>query len=540
MNHRKIKGVGWLVLIGVGLALFVSAAPSKAYPYWPEYKKVPLSDIRPQEWRAADDVTDGWDWSLPPDVKPAENGLLAIQRTSNLNRSLDKLIQPLNLPVNPTIALWIKWKQIEPVEGQYEFATLRQRIEEADALGYSVVLRLLCSATTFAPDWMAQKGVPIRTEYKADSKMVNYEVSHPEFHSRYMRLIEALGQSGIPQMEPLKGAFVGYASPSNGDEGIGPHGVDADTVPHVIERLDAWARAFKGVENKVFMGGVSQYGLEQGFGIRRGFVEMYLYHIPDEGIGQTLDENGYLWMDESAELLRTNPFHGEENEEYEEAWATPARDCRFGTTTESFSYRYFTSNLRLLQMRCNYVLYNQFSLMPEQLVWVGQSLGRTVEDSPDIWCALRESQIRKHGAVKNFERWLYQRDSEGFETKPAMRIEHPVKMWMVEEGMTYDYVARSGKRIGLAVDDRWCGGKPTDVAIKVSYFDIGKGEVELGVRTKRGSVTRTFKRTDTGKLKTATFFIDQAVFSAQGMEHDIIFQSKGSNAVLSFVRIVRL
>lgn len=516
-------------------AVSASAAPPEAYPYWPKYQKVPLTEICPQVWRTTDDVIDGWDWSLPPEVRPAPNGLLALQRTGNIKRPLDQYIEPLDLPVNPAIALWIKWRDLEPVEGQFEFDLLKDRIKEADALGYSVVLRLLCSATTMAPDWMGEKGIPIRTEIKK-SKVTNHEVSHPEFHKRYIRLIDALGKSGIPQEKGLKGAYVGYASPSYGDEGIGPHGEDPDSCPHVIERLDAWARAFQGMENKVFMGGISKYGVEKGFGIRRGFVEMFLYHIPDEGIGQTLDEDGYLWMDESAELLRNNPFHGEENEEYEEWWATARSNFRFGTSTDSFSYRYFTSNLRVLQMRCNYVLTNPFSLMPEQLVWVAQNLGRTVEDTPDIWCALRESQVRRVGPVKNFERWLYQRDSEGFETEPVVRIEHPIKMWMVPKDKTHDYVARSGRRIGLAVDDRWCGGEPTDVAIKVSYFDVGKGKVEMSVGTQR----RTFERTGSGRLKTATFFIDQAVLSAQGMEYDIILQSKGSDAVISFVRIVRL
>lgn len=531
--------MGWLIAFALGFGVAVSAAPPEAYPYWPEYQKVPPSKISPQEWRTTDDVIDGWDWSLPPDVKPAPNGLLAMQRTSSLNRSLDEFVEPLDLPVNPTVALWIKWRELEPKEGQYKFSALRKRIEEAHALGCSVILRMLCSATSFAPDWMGTLGIPIRTEDKA-AKVTNYEISNPEFHLRYLRLIDQLGKSGIPQMETLKGAFLGYASPSYGDEGIGPDGKDPDAVPHVIERLDAWARAFQGVENKVFMGGFSQHGLDLGFGIRQGFVEMYLYHIPDEKIGQQVDENGYLWVDESTEILRSNRFFGEENEEYEEAWTTPARDCRFGTTTDSFSYRYFTSNLRLLQMRCNYVLTNPFSLMPEQLVWVGQSLGRTVEDAPDIWCALRESPVRSIGPVKNFERWLYQRDSEEFETKPAVRIEHPIKMWMVPDGETHDFIARSGQRIGLAVDDRWCGGKPTDVAIKVSYFDIGEGTVDLGIRTRHGTVKRSFNRSDSGTLKTATFFINDAFFTAKGMDYDIVFLAHGSEVVLSFVRIVRL
>lgn len=518
-----------------------NAEPSKSWPYWPEYQKTPLNQIRPQAWQTADHVIDGWDWSLPPSVKPAPNGLLAVYRMSNIERPLNKEIQSLDLPVNPTLEIWVKWRDLEPVEGQYRFGLLRDRIAEAKELGCGVVLRILSSATIFAPEWLACYKVPTRNEGgKNKPKVTNYEISHPEFHKRYLSLIRKLGESGIPQADNLKGAFVGYASPSYGDEGIGPDGVDPDTVPHVVERLDAWARAFEKVEHKVFMGGISQHGFEKGFGARRGFVEMYLYHIPDKVIGQTMDKQGYLFVDDSVELLKRRAFHGEENEEYEESWASKERDFRFGENTDSFTYRYFISNLRVLQMQCNHVLMNPFSIYPEQMVWVGQSLGRTVEDSPDIWCALRESYVRRVGPVKNLERWLYQRDSPGFETSPEVKIDHPVKMWMVQPDHHFDYIARRGRQIGLSVDDRWAGGGPVDVALKATYFDKGNGTVDIGLKTSSGDVTRQIKLTGSDKLKTATFVIKDAVFPAKKMDYDITFKATGDEAVLSFVRIIRL
>ena len=89
------------------------------------------------------------------------------------------------------------------------------------------------------------------------------------------------------------------------------------------------------------------------------------------------------------------------NEEYEESWATQARGFRFGENTDSFAYRYFSSNLRLLQMRCSYV-HNKDTIVPELLPFVALQLGRTVEDAPDIWCFMRESYLRMHGTVKNW------------------------------------------------------------------------------------------------------------------------------------------
>jgi len=535
----------WILLLLVVIALPALATPPEAWPYWPEYEKTPLSEIRPQAWRTSDDVIDGWDWSMPPQVVPSERSLMGLQRIMGLKRRIQKI--ETNFPVNAVTLHWINWRDIEPEEGVYRWDRVKARIDEARAQGSDSILRILSSSKAMgkngkylpekgaAPRWLEKYGIPSSIA-KENANNENYDVSNPEFHKRYIALIDSFAQSGIPQM--LRAAYVGYASPSFGDEGIGPQGVDPDTVPHVVERLDAWGRAFSGMEYKVFMGGPSDVGFSKGFGVRRGFVEMYLYTLPDENIGQTLDKNGYVVVDENSPVLRRNPFHGEVNEEYEEAWATAGRGFRYGHNTDSFAYRYFCANLRLLQMRCLYV-HNKDTIVPEMLPFVALELGRTVEDTPDIWCFMRESYLRKYGAAKNWERWLYQRDSEGFETEPAVQIQHPIKMWMVEKDHYYDYIARKGKRIGLAVDDRWCGGKPTDVAIKVTYFDEGTGSVDLGVRTHRGSMKRSIKLTGTGKLKTATFFLDKVVFSAKGLEQDLVFSASGDDAVISFVRVIR-
>ena len=48
-------------------------------------------------------------------------------------------------------------------------------------------------------------------------------------------------------------------------------------------------------------------------------------------------------------MIAKNVFQGEENEEYEEKWSEGQSSSRFGAL-ESFPYRYFTANLRLLQI----------------------------------------------------------------------------------------------------------------------------------------------------------------------------------------------
>ena len=117
------------------LFLLMTGVAVADWPYWPQYDKTPLTEIRAQQWRDREDVIDGWDWSLPPGVEPSPNGLMAIKRSSNLNRSLTKLLEPLDLPINPTVTLWIRWASLEPQEGTYQFNVLAERIAEAQAMG---------------------------------------------------------------------------------------------------------------------------------------------------------------------------------------------------------------------------------------------------------------------------------------------------------------------------------------------------------------------------------------------------------------------
>ena len=348
-------------------------------------------------------------------------------------------------------------------------------------------------------------------------------------------------------MDAVKGLFLGYASPSYGDEGIGPFPESMaganDTIQHVRERIDAWASACKGVEDKVIMGGLSNYGFSKGFGIRRGFVEMYLSHIPDEQIGQKVDANNYLYVDETNPIIAKNVFNGDENEEYGETWATEERLFRFGKTTESFPYRYFTANLRLLQMRCNDLLANDFTLNPEMLAWVGVEMGKTITDAPDAWCFLRESYLKDNGGhpVKNFERWLYQRDMPGYETTPAVKIEQAIQMWMVQPGKYYDFIAREGKKIGFDVEDKWTGLKDS-LAIKVSYFDNHSGELNLLYNNGMRQVKKTIILNGDEQLKTATFFIDN--LKKNQMMHNYEFTLEAGvqteKIIISFVRIIDL
>ncbi|MCK4920106.1 MAG: hypothetical protein KAS71_03615, partial [Bacteroidales bacterium] len=281
------------------------------------------------------------------------------------------------------------------------------------------------------------------------------------------------------------------------------------------------------------------YGFEKGFGMRKGFVEMYHYRIPDNEVGQYLDENGYLCVDEEAPVLKNKCFSGEVNEEYNQSWAEESSDYRFGRTTNSFPYRYFMSNLRALQMRSTY-LHTTGHLIPKMLPFISQQLGRTAEDTPDAWSFLTETRL-KSGLSKNWERWLYQRDAPGYETTAVVKMQHVRKMWMIEPGNYYDYIARKGKKMGFAADDNVF---PTDVehnvAIKVSYIDNVVGTLNLVYHNNSGLQERTINTTGGDVVRTATFFVN-AKFDATGFNFDFELHSEtGKEVPVSFVRVIKI
>ena len=258
-----------------------------------------------------------------------------------------------------------------------------------------------------------------------------------------------------------------------------------------------------------------------------------------------------MYVDEENKIVKSGVRNGEENEEYEVWWTTPEGRYRFGKSTASFGYRYFTSNLRLLQMRTNDVIWNEFTINPEMFVWVGLELGKTAKTAPDAWCFLRDSYLWKsylkragvpnlNTGVKNFERWVYQRDSEGYETQPAVKINHAIKMWMVRDDKRYDYVARTGEKIGFKVDDKFLRGRNKKVAVKISYFDIGKGAFELRYNLDGEVESRKVECGDTGKVRTATFFITADFLKNMKLKHDLeIVGLDGYKPVVSILRVVK-
>jgi len=526
------------------LFICLNAVAQGPYHYWPDYNQTPIADIGRVPWVVSGGVADGWDWSLPPGTDPATGSKLITARNIYFDDTRIKNFPVVTFPSNPVVTHWFNWKDIEPTEDNYNWDRVRNAIALCSAKGYKSVIRILtCRVDRSAPQWIIDLDLP-KIYYEDLPDNTNFDPADPTFHQHYLDLVADFGASGIPAMDDVVGLYVGYASKSWGDEGIGPVIGESDpssndAVQHVRERLDAWAAITEGMRDKMVMGGYSNYGFSLGFGIRRGFVEHYMYDTPDPVMGQLLDANKYMYVDENNVLIANNTYNGEENEEYDEdSW-----DDRYGPV-DGYPYRYFSSNIRLLQMRSNAVLFSSFSLMPEMLAWVGLELGRTREDAPDAWCFLRETYIRNgvNDNVKNFERWIYQRDLPGYETQAVIPVEKGYDSWMYDETLhPEDYIARKGQKIGFAADDIVF---PTDiehsVAIKVSYIDNVEGTLTLVYHNSNGLQEETIQTTGGDVVRTATFFV-AAKFDASGFDYDFELHSEaGKEVPVSFVRVIKL
>jgi len=431
---------------------------------------------------------------LPSSVTPSPNGYLLLARGGRSPEQDAAQIAALETPTfktNAAIDLWCRWKDYEPDEGQFNFTPLLENIQAAKAKGWLVGIRFITSeAERAAPLYLGNRsrngsaGYDLTKDY-TEKGSVNYDPADPTFHARYLALVDAIAQTDICQDSSVKVMYVGYASGSWGDEDIGPRiaGDDnfADTFPHVIERLNAWAAACSGNEGKMIMGGPSAHGTSLGFGMRAGFVEHYWYRLPEAASGQTINDQGYIEVNESADAFRLGLTLGDEAEEYEDNYASDYRTSRPGPRggpedlsapeqggvakfgpLASFTYRYFMAVLRTIQMRSNKLLLNGFAILDNDhplIPFLGLELGRNASDTPDAWCFLVETRLwaTEGRPAKNWERWLYQRDAPGLTSVPDAKITQTpalpsARTWPTTE--KYDYIARSaeGGKISFRLD----------------------------------------------------------------------------------------
>jgi len=571
----------FFLFLGLVLGDSKTEGHTEEYPY--EFSKTFAID----SWMESDGLTKNTDFSLPPHVQPAPNSGIYISRNID-GVSRMNILRQAGFKGHLIKQVNVHWKQLEPVEDMYRFDLLQQAITSASEGGqYKIELHIKGAVRRFnhftlagqrlddikemeesAPLWLAKYNIPIVAEKPTSVfQIFNYDIYDRRYHSRYIALLNELGATGILQNPAISVIYLHNKSSSRGEEGVGPSEQDPNRAKY-LERMDTWAKIAGSRKNLImetsFEDRDIQAALDRGMGQRNGFIENYLTHGHTSTLGQGIDRRGYLIVNEDHPLIRGDVASGDENEEYED---NSFYRKRFGSFS-SFPHRYHESMLRVLQMRRSTLWAESIKgfIDPALLQFVALELGRTVEDAPDAWSYLRESYlfdtvhrhwvdvdsdiIRKDGSMplKNFERWLYQRDD------PSQRVRTVAVepkgfgglQFFRHKNYDYDYTARrtdvanSMDRIAFAVEDKFLFGKSHQVAIKVTYFDQGFGSFALKYKKANGSSgARSQNKKNTGTILTRTYIIDDIDLSASGMETDFYLEACRDDLTVRMVRIIK-
>jgi len=397
----------------------------------------------------------------------------------------------------------------------------------------------------------------------------------PEIRDAFNDLVRAFGDQGYPEHELIASTYIHGISLSRGEE----FWLDQTTIDYlelngnfspqalddwITSRMDAYAEAFAGVEYKLAW--VGKYGVwsycetayadlalqfvqhawDIGAGNRSSAVERYHLWPNEPALGQAVDENGYLTVDESIPPIAGERCFGDENEEYGDAWV-----WRFGSRAGE-AQRYRFSMLRALQMRTRFLWTSTAAeeINPPLSVYAEYSFGKNVHTSPDAWCYLKETPVGTYvtpaGVIRNFERWLLQRDVPGGVTVATERVEREFNAGGEgDAGDYFDYVARrtdianDNPYIYFDLDDRFSSDGP--IAIKVELRDSSSTSwwIEYMNADSQLTATPAQETTADGEVRTVTFTISDAQMT-NGLPHDMDFRIVcGGSGDLS-VRWVRL
>jgi hypothetical protein len=453
------------------------------------------------------------------------------------------------------VEIWLFWRDVETSNGTYDFSTLDNITGEIANRGLKIYIRTMTSDKTTAPTWFADS--PWREQIgdlSKENEPMNHDchtsrgqpwdVTSSTFHEKYRALVARMAP--YCALDAVAKMYLGWPSCSYGDEGIGPDNAYPEGgEPQIVrERIDAWYAAC-GASNahKLVMGGASAYGRSLDLGGRQGFIEKYWYRAP--GIDsenywghQLITSTGHTEINETNPMAMGTATNCEVNEEVTPKWSAEWRcascasldgetggswlatgplagsQSRYGPI-RSFPYRYMMSTLRALQLRTNMMVADPTAIVSASLSkYLVRSMGQTRQSTSEAWCFLVEATTQRNvgGVVKNWERWLYQRDSTdpsvnggrpaeadaSFTVTPVDAAQNPNN---IASG-SHEFVAKAATELGFTLEQVFKGRVQgaTEAWVKVSYFDVGPVGRSSKIVLLRGGVASDGSSTCTNEV----------------------------------------
>ena len=378
---------------------------------------------------------------------------------------------------------------------------------------------------------------------------------------RYRRLIARLSRA-LKDMDVLTGVLVHGVSNTLGEEWGGKQAsnpVVQDNFVNIL--LPEWSRGFGANNHKLAflradMGKERDFRffettIESGMGFRPGGqIEQWLFnqynrggeHIFQHTTAQTLDDDGYLHVDEAHPAIAGKRHWAEQNEAYRNNF--PSYD------TKTWPFHHRMASFRALQMRFNILWEVRGSPYNKPLVaWMGTQLGHRYDTANSAWVLLHQTPVRaattnsngwRDRRVNNFERWLYQREEHG-PTRPTLRYDHKstVVSAVKDDSLRYTDQGRMGPSIGFALDPLFMSGNSNSVAIKVTYMDSASGAWTL--RYTDSSQRQQLIEVPLGNdnmVRTATLFVSDLAALQTGTTPDFYIES-GGDVPFMFVQVLK-
>ena len=530
------------------------------------------------------------DWWLPDWVKPVPNS--GVYGAQNAPPGFVD-VEHVSLP----------WNLIEPKEGVYDWSLLRNALER----GKPVWLRFFASDVTHCPVWLSQKYPDLKrhsfrwpaggyddiTGYIYGQTTIRsagdfFEIWDPRFELEFRRLLREFSRQGFGRDPRIRFVYFPHAFrwneyslkwvPEMTKAGFSPKNYAAWFNRTLNDYIEAFGRdmrrivytgtgarewiewtgddgSFKLWDQTINLpdGGniLSQYCLKSGCGVRDGFTEAFnrFSWRPDWGLNLVKEGKWrYSVINEKHPLISADRrFFGAENEDFDYLWPDVKQ------------YHWLKlATLNMLRLRMNWVFLGDYRVAPALLQYMRRTMGRKVGDSPDAWAALRQyrdpylvDDQRGDGAenIRNFERWLYQRDlaPDGF-TVAADRVEPPAELRKLNggswEALRTDH-ANGSDYIYFNLDDQFLKGGRNHVKLKVTYLDnhTGQWHIEYDAGPKMvWQKSKSVQGIGDRKWKTATLELYDAAFEnrQRGLADFRICNDGEHDLTVRFVRVIKL
>jgi len=365
--------------------------------------------------------------------------------------------------------IWRGWDWYEDDAdnpGVYNWTPIDNILTNNAALGKTVELRPVTGSRSSSEaafyhvpeqyeSYLSEVQIPNTTRFQAN-------VWHPVVASAYNNFISALG-ARYADDDRIESVLIHGLSRSAGDEFLLEPSTDiqaladafsggdtdalrVDIQQWIEKRMDAYAAAFEGQEHKVVWVGhngdkwsiyMSQtwpawqtmnvhlidYALNLGFGVRGGtHTKCITCNLYNDTFGFSVDADGYQLVDDSGDQF-DGRYLGEETE------------AVYGDDDDD-AERLRLSVYRGLQMRATHIYVSTdpevdtdtYTIDPDLWDYCRLGLGKTVETTSEAWAVLWEQDISDShpqlidggdSVIRNYERWLIQRDVTGGVTVPA-------------------------------------------------------------------------------------------------------------------------